>query len=139
PFPDKTFDFIFLGSVFTHMLPDAVEHYVCEISRLLAREGVCVASYFLLNDETRAGIDRGDSFMSFAVQHPSGLCRLHDRTLPEAAVALGETFARRVHEEAGLRIREIRRGRWWIGAAHDQDLLTVVPVGRGDATRQFLP
>src|SRR5262249_50549506 len=27
PFPDKTFDFIFLGSVFTHMLPDAVEHY----------------------------------------------------------------------------------------------------------------
>jgi hypothetical protein len=34
------------------MLPDAVEQYLREISRLLAPGGVCVASYFLLNDET---------------------------------------------------------------------------------------
>jgi len=113
------------------MLPDSVEHYVNEISRLLARDGVCVASYLLLNDETRAGIVRGHSFMSFGVQHPSGSCRLHDETVPEAAVALEETFVRRVHEEAGLRVRDIRRGRWWIGQAHDQDVLTAVP----DATR----
>jgi L,D-peptidoglycan transpeptidase YkuD (ErfK/YbiS/YcfS/YnhG family) len=65
--------------------------------------------------------------MSFGVPHPSGLCRLHDATIPEAAVALEETFVRRIHEDAGLRIREIRRGRWWSGEAHDQDLLTVVP------------
>jgi SAM-dependent methyltransferase len=126
PFPDQNFDFIFLGSVFTHMLPDSVEHYIHEISRLLAADGVCVASYFLLNDESRAGIDRGHSFMSFGAQHPSGLCRLHDATAPEAAVALEETFVRRVHEQAGLRIRDIRRGRWWVDTAHDQDLLTVL-------------
>jgi SAM-dependent methyltransferase len=127
PFPDQSFDFIFLGSVFTHMLPDAVEHYLHEISRLLASDGVCVASYFLLNDETGAGIDRGRSFISFRVQHPSGLCRLHDAVVPDAAVALEETFVRRIHEQAGLRIRDIRRGRWWSGELHDQDLLTVVP------------
>jgi SAM-dependent methyltransferase len=127
PFPDQSFDFIFLGSVFTHMLPDPVEHYLHEISRLLAPDGVCVASYFLLNDETRAGVDRGHSFISFGVQHPSGLCRLHDATVPDAAIALEETFVRRIHEQVGLRIRDIRRGRWWSGEAHDQDLLTVVP------------
>ena len=33
PFPDQSFDFIFLASVFTHMLPDAVEHYLREIGR----------------------------------------------------------------------------------------------------------
>jgi SAM-dependent methyltransferase len=125
PFSDRSFDFVFLGSVFTHMLPDAVEQYIREISRLLAPGGVCVASYFLLNDETRAGVDRDRSFMSFRVEHSSGLCRLHDATMPEAAVALDETFVRRVHEEAGLRIRDIRRGGWWSGLADDQDVLTV--------------
>jgi SAM-dependent methyltransferase len=125
PFPDKTFDFIFLASVFTHMLPDAVERYVHEIGRLLAPGGTCVAGYFLLNDETRAGVDAGRSFMSFGVDHPSGLCRLHDGTMPEAAVALEETFVRRVNEQAGLCVRELRRGRWWSGVAHEQDVLTV--------------
>jgi SAM-dependent methyltransferase len=127
PFPDGSFDFIFLSSVFTHMLPDAVEQYVHEIARLLAPNAVCVASYFLLNDETRAGIDQGRSFMTFGVQHPSGLCRLHDAALPEAAVALEESFVRRIHQRAGLRVRDIRRGRWWSGEAHDQDVLAVVP------------
>jgi SAM-dependent methyltransferase len=127
PFPDQAFDFIVLASVFTHMLPDAVEQYLREISRLLAPGGVCVASYFLLNDETRTGVDAGHSFMSFGVEHSSGLCRLNDRTMPEAAVALEETFVRRVHEQVGLRISDIRRGRWWSGEAHDQDVLTVAP------------
>ena len=127
PFRDQSFDFIFLASVFTHMLPDAVEHYLHEISRLLAPDGVCVASYFLLNDETRTGVDQGHSFMTFSVRHPSGLCRLHDATIPEAAVAIEEMFVQRIHDEAGLRIRDIRRGRWWSGEADDQDVLAVVP------------
>jgi SAM-dependent methyltransferase len=125
PFSDHSFDFIFLGSVFTHMLPDAVQNYVHEIARLLAPGGAGVASYFLLNDETRAGVERGNSFMSFDVRHPSGLCRLHDEVVPEAAVALEETYVRRLHDEARLRIRDIRRGGWWSGRAHDQDLLWV--------------
>jgi SAM-dependent methyltransferase len=127
PFADHTFDYIFLGSIFTHMLPASVEHYVYEIARLLAPAGVCVASYFLLNDESRAGIDRGQSFMPFDVQHPTGLCRLHDATVPEAAVALDETFVRRLHEQVGLQIRDVRRGKWSIGEAHDQDVFTVAP------------
>lgn len=131
PFADQSFDFVFLASVFTHMLPDAVEHYVHEISRLLAPGGVCVASYFLLNEETRAGVDAGSSFMSFRVEHPSGLCRLHDPTVPEAAIALEETFVRRVHEEAGLRVADVRRGQWWNGKAHDQDVVTAVPLRLG--------
>jgi SAM-dependent methyltransferase len=125
PFPDKSFDFIFLSSVFTHMLPATVEHYVGEIARMLAPGGVCVASYFLLNDETRAGVKAGRSFMSFDVEHPSGLCRLHDTDVPEAAVALEEAFVERIHTQAGLHVKNIRRGRWWTGGAHDQDVVAV--------------
>jgi SAM-dependent methyltransferase len=126
PFADESFDFIFLASVFTHMLPNAVEHYLHEISRLLAPGGVCVASFFLLNDETRVGVEAGRSFMSFRVRHPSGLCLLHDANVPEAAVALEEQFVRRVCEHAHLPIRDVRRGQWWSGECHDQDVLTMV-------------
>lgn len=133
-FLEQHFDFVFLGSVFTHMLPDDVEHYLREISRLLAPNGVCVASYFLLNGETRHGMDAGNSFMSFSVEHPSGLCRLHDATKPEAAVALQETFVRRVHKQSGLSIQHVRRGAWWRGEPHDQDVLTVVRITDATAT-----
>jgi len=129
PFTDRSFDFILVGSVFTHMLPDGIEQYVGEISRVLAPGGVCVASFFLLNEETRPAIDAGRSFMSFGFEHPSGLCRLHSLARPEAAVAFDETFVRRVHKEAGLVIRDVRRGKWWSGEAHDQDVLTIVPTG----------
>ena len=129
PFPDHQFDFIFLGSVFTHMLPEDVEQYLREISRLLAPGGTCVASYFLVNDESRAGIDAHHSFMSFDVKHPSGVCLLHDAAVPESAVAFEETFVRAAHERAGLRIADIRLGRWWSGVAHDQDVATAVSNG----------
>jgi SAM-dependent methyltransferase len=127
PFHDHSFDFILLASVFTHMLPDQVEHYVAEISRLLKPGGVCVASYFLLNDESRAGVEAGRSFMTFHVPHTSGVCRLHDEAVPEAAVAFEETFVRAIHQRAGLRVRDLRRGKWWSGVAHDQDVLAVTP------------
>ncbi len=125
PFADGSFDFVFLGSVFTHLLPAEVENYVGEISRLLAPGGRAVASYFLLNDETRAGVDQGRSFMPFEVRHASGLCRLFDARRPEDAVALEETFFKDLHDQAGLRIRSIRRGHWWNGGRHDQDVMVV--------------
>jgi SAM-dependent methyltransferase len=124
PFPDRAFDFIFLGSVFTHMLPDGVEQYVREISRVLEPGGVCVASYFLLTDESRLGIDRGESFLGFPVNDAAGRYRLHDPEVPEAAVALERSFVWTLHEQAGLQIRSVRQGGWWKGTRHDQDVVT---------------
>jgi SAM-dependent methyltransferase len=125
PFNDGSFDFIFLGSVFTHLLPAAAENYVREIGRLLKPGGRGVASYYLLNDETRVGVDEARSFISFGVRHPSGLGRLHHAGRPEAAVALEERFVMGIHDHAKLRIRSIRRGRWWKGVNDDQDVLVV--------------
>ena len=124
PFPDSSFDFVFLGSVFTHLFPDAVANYVREVSRVLAPGGTCVASYFLLNDESRAGISAGRSFLSFTVADESRLFLLHDPAVPEAAIALDEEFIRRTHAEAELEIVDVRRGRWWSGGADDQDVIT---------------
>src|SRR5262249_59586525 len=124
-------DFILLYSVFTHMLPADVERYVSEIARLLTPDGVCVASYFLLNDESRAGIDARRSFMTFDVRHLSGLCRLHDAAVPEAAVAIDEAFVRRIHEQSGLRIRSLTHGRWWNGVGPHHDVVVAGPEDGG--------
>jgi SAM-dependent methyltransferase len=133
PLPDASVDYVFLGSVFTHLMPDAVEHYLREIGRMLSPGGVCIASCFLLNDATRANAATGKGFMTFAVEHPSGLCRLHDAARPEAAVALEEAFVTRAHGDAGLRITDVRRGGWWHGGRHDQDVVTSERLSQGQA------
>jgi SAM-dependent methyltransferase len=135
PFPDSSFDVIFLGSVYTHLLPEDAAHYVQEVARVLARGGFCVASYFLLNDARRQSIDAYRSFIPFPVEHSSGVCRLRSTNVPEAAVAFDETFIRRLHDESGLRIRDVRHGQWWRGVDHDQDVVVAVHAEEGAARR----
>jgi SAM-dependent methyltransferase len=134
PFPDRSFDAIYLASVYTHLLPDEAAHYVHEVARVLAPGGFCVASYFLLDRERLQSIDAGRSFIPFPVSHPSGVCRLHSAQSPESAVAFDEPFVRRLHDDAGLRIRDLRRGQWWSGLAHDQDVIVSVRADDGGAS-----
>ncbi len=54
PYEAESFDFVFLGSVFTHMLRADVEHYLDEIARVLKPGGRCFITYYLLNDERRS-------------------------------------------------------------------------------------
>lgn len=126
PFADRTFDVVFLGSVFTHMLPDEVANYLTEIARVLVPGGWCVASFFLLNATTRDGVEQGRSFMSLAVRDPSGHARLHDAAIPEAAVALEESFVLQCCRQSGLVVKDVRRGGWSAGTTNDQDVVTLV-------------
>jgi SAM-dependent methyltransferase len=59
PFPDQSFDFVLLYSVFTHMLPADFEQYVREISRVLARDGeaaVALEETFVHEVHQRVGL-----------------------------------------------------------------------------------
>jgi len=123
-FPDRSFDYIYLGSVFTHMPVEEVEQYVREIARLLAPGGMCIASFFLLDAESRGGIDAGSSFMPFGHEDATGRFRLHDAAVPGAAIAIDAGWVRELYAREGLAIADVRRGRWWSGVAHDQDVVT---------------
>lgn len=59
PFEDETFDVAVLGSVFTHLLPPEIDHYLSEISRILKPGGRSLITYFLLNEESVRMIDSG--------------------------------------------------------------------------------
>src|SRR5437660_12267383 len=49
PFETSSFDFVFLTSVFTHMLPQYMEHYLSEVVRVLKPSNRCLITYFLIN------------------------------------------------------------------------------------------
>src|SRR3954454_3335822 len=73
PYPNATFDFVFLTSVFTHMLPTDMEHYVSEIVRVLKPNGRSLCTFLLLNDESmrfmNAGFSTPFDFKQFAKNH----------------------------------------------------------------------
>jgi len=54
PFEDDSFDFAVVTSVFTHMLFATVDRYLGELSRIVAQGGHVLATFFILNDQSRA-------------------------------------------------------------------------------------
>lgn len=111
PFDDGRFDFVFLTSVFTHMLPPALETYVREIARVLAPGGRCFLTAFLVDEEAEALMTAGRSTVPAGLVTPTFVAA--DPDDPEAAIAYREDHLRALLAAAGLTIREpIRRGSW---------------------------
>jgi SAM-dependent methyltransferase len=111
PYREKSFDCIFLTSVFTHLLPDGMEQYFAEVSRVLNDGGRCLITFFLLNDESQQLIEMGKSSLPFG--HGFGEHRISDPDVPERAVAYEEAFVMKAYEKCGLQIQSpIRYGSW---------------------------
>ena len=70
PYPDGSFDVVFLASLFTHMLPSDVKHYLHEIVRVLKPGGRSLITFFLLNEESSALIKEGKAFFNFEHEMP---------------------------------------------------------------------
>jgi SAM-dependent methyltransferase len=95
PFDDETFDLVILGSVFTHMLPDDMAHYMSEIRRVMKMDGRCLISYFLLNDDSLKAIGANQSSLSF--NHERGIYRIVKPDMPEFAIAYDEMHVRNLY------------------------------------------
>jgi ubiquinone/menaquinone biosynthesis C-methylase UbiE len=112
PFPDQAFSFVIVTSVFTHMLPDAVEHYLDEIARVLQPGGTLFATFFLVNPESRQLMEDGVSTMTFH-RPVSSTCFTTDPGDPEAAVAFLEGHVMQLLAARGLRVSQpIQYGSW---------------------------
>ena len=111
PFDSGSLDFVFLTSVFTHMLPYDVAHYISEISRVLRPGGRAVVTYFLLNDSSRAAIASKRGRFEFR-QGSDQPCWVASSSVPEQAVAHHQETIVQLHADHGLRIDQIHRGSW---------------------------
>ena len=104
PFDDGEFDLVVLGSVFTHMLPDDMENYLREVARVLRRDGNCLITYFLLNEEARRLISEQKSSMSFGHRIDEH-CYSEYAEVPEQAIAFDEQRIRALYDSSHLRIK----------------------------------
>lgn len=127
PFPDGGFDLAILNSVFTHMLPEDMVGYCGQLARVLDAGGRVYATWFLLDDATRALLRAGRGRMRFGSRY--GVCFLENPDDPEEAVGYERSFALRALERAGLRVREVLEGDWsGRSAAHYQDVIVAEKV-----------
>lgn len=110
PYEDETFDFIFLTSVFTHMLGPELRHYVDEFRRVLRPGGRCLMTCFLLNDESKQLV--GEKKAVYDLSHPAGegfTCVPDD---PEFAIGFDESDMAAWLAERGFEIDGTYYGRW---------------------------
>jgi len=110
PYPDNTFDFVFLTSVFTHMMPSEVENYIRQISRVMKPRATCLATFFLINPESEKSMKDHPSHMDFPVSR--GFYRLHSLRVDTANVAYEETWVRNSFRDAGLSMKQPLYGQW---------------------------
>lgn len=109
PYPDNSFDFIILTSVFTHMLPNDVENYLQEINRVLKSSGKCFCTFFILTNESEKHINKNTDF-NFAFN--KGNYSLMDEKVPEANVAYKNDYLNKIITVAGLKVKSEHFGYW---------------------------
>jgi SAM-dependent methyltransferase len=111
PFENSSFDFVLLISVFTHMLPQGMENYLSEVSRVMDQGGRCFITYFLLTPDSLKLIEEKASSFTFGYEFEG--YRVQKETVPEVAVAYDESTIRDLYDKHGLKIFEpISYGSW---------------------------
>lgn len=110
PYPDAGFDVALLASVFTHLLPPVLRHYLAELHRTLRPGGRCLFSCFVLNDESRALIDAGRS--EHPIVHAREECWIANEKVPEVAVGFDEAALERWVRDAGFLVESRHDGSW---------------------------
>jgi len=129
PYPAESFDFVFLTSVFTHMLPADIANYVRQIARVLRPGGRCLMTCFLLNDEVRQLVARGKSSLPMREQK-EGYSTI-DRGTPEYDIAFPQPYVASLLESAGLIVAPpIHYGKW-CGRAAGLTYQDVILVRKG--------
>ncbi len=119
PYEDERFDLVFLYSVFTHLLPEDLEHYLAEVSRVLKTGGRMLATFFFLNEATlqelSSGVDADPEAAHIArslLEHDHGEWAAGSDLAPEWMVAYREPYVRGLYRRNGLEIDEWAHGGW---------------------------
>lgn len=109
PYENDRFDFVFLTSVFTHMMPDDLENYAFEIARVTKPGKRCMATFFLLDDQSRDSMKKAGQ-KNFP--HGFGKYALMEPSVKEANVAYEKEYIFDLFEKAGFEVERFFRGFW---------------------------
>ena len=108
PYESDEFDLVYLISVFTHMLPVEVENYLSEIYRVLKPRARCLASFFIMDDNSEAKMMEGN----FQFKHNLGNYFLFDKKVKHANVAYSKEYLESLFSKIGFESVHFFRGNW---------------------------
>jgi SAM-dependent methyltransferase len=111
PFRDGEFDFVILGSVFTHMFSPEMEHYADQIARVLKTGAHGMVTFFLLQPESESLIAQGKSTLNLIYEYENGSKADNNERL-ETAVGHQENLVLDMLERRGLKAEIVERGSW---------------------------
>lgn len=111
PFEAAQFDFVILGSVFTHMFPDDVGHYIGEISRVLKTGGKGWITFFLLNKDSESAIAEKRSIENFDYEVGQG-ARADNPYRLETAISHQEELVLQMFSKHNIQAEVIEHGSW---------------------------
>ena len=126
PWPAESFDLTLSISLFTHLLPDALRHYLREIRRTLRPGGRLFSTFFLLDARGKEAVASGFTYPTFTAPIEHGL--VHDPLVPEDGVAFEPEWVFATFEEAGLAVTGVHAGSWktFVEERSYQDVVTAV-------------
>jgi SAM-dependent methyltransferase len=110
PYDDGRFDFALATSVFTHLREDEAERYVAESARTLAAGGRLFATWFLLDDGSRAALAAGRAALPFRT--PQARVAVVSDEVPEEAIAFDRTWVLETLRRHGLAPTGVHEGGW---------------------------
>jgi SAM-dependent methyltransferase len=111
PYEDAAFDVILLKSIFTHMAPAPMQHYLHEIRRLLRPGGRCMVTGYFPDAAARERIAAGRA--AYAFEECGDGLRIVDARTPDYVTAHDEEALRAAVQRAGLLFAEpIHPGAW---------------------------
>jgi SAM-dependent methyltransferase len=105
PYPDGSFDLAIATSVFTHLLPEAADHYLAQAARVLAPNGRLFTTWFVTED-------REPPPPPFSADQALAPAAISDPAAPETAVAYPEQWLRKRLDANGLELDAIHPGSW---------------------------
>jgi SAM-dependent methyltransferase len=130
PYADGSFDFVFLSSVFTHMLPEDIVRYLAEIFRLLRNGGRVFATFFIVSTE-QCGVESIGTDTLILRQQPAGYFA-RDPEDPAAAIGFDEATVRDWFRNTGFMVIEPIHFGVWSGRTNGvsyQDIIVAVKQG----------
>lgn len=124
PYDDNSFDFVFLTSVFTHMMPEEVEQYLSEITRVLKPGGQSFITYFLLDKIAEENISAGKSHKAF--KFGGGKFRLMNEKVDTANVAYEWDYIMDLYRKNGMQLDSGYHPGWWSGKPKGNDYQDII-------------
>lgn len=123
PYEGASFDLVIAAGVLAHLLEGEAAHYLEEIDRVLAPGGTLFATCFVLDEDSRGAIARGDAALSFL--DADGHVAMVSEDLPDEAVAYDRDWLAARMPAAP----EVHPGAWR-GAEEAESLLDIVVASR---------